>query len=89
MRKHMLQVIMAVAAVCTLSSGLKAETARANQPMAPHVLKLNESNLAKIRPAGDGVLASTSWWWGNPLGRRFRLPPIENRFRLESRARRA
>jgi hypothetical protein len=89
MRKNMLQVIMAFAAVCTLGSGLEAETTRANQPMTPPVLKRNEANLAKTGPAGDRVLASTSWWWWNPLGRRLRLPPIENRFRLESRSRRA
>jgi hypothetical protein len=89
MRKLILQVILAFAAVCTPDSGLKAETARANQPTATQVLKLNEADLAKVRPAGGGVPASTSRKWWNPLGWRLRLPPIENRFRLASRSRRA
>jgi hypothetical protein len=89
MRKLILQVIMVLGAICTPGIGLKAETARANQPTATQVLKLNEANLAKTGPFGGVVRTSTSWRRWNPLGRRLRLPPIENRFRLESRSRRA
>ncbi len=80
MRTHMLQVVIACWAACTLGSGLKAESARADQPVAPLILKLNGPEAAEIRSAT---------WNRGLLIRRFRPHPIQDRLRMESRSRRA
>ena len=75
MRKHTIRILLILTAACTLSSGLKVGPAR-HSPLAvkPVLSATGPTTVARQR---FGYSEFPGFW--HEFGRRFRLPPFEQR----------